>query len=120
LIVNGQTLLEEDFETAIGPRLPGLRNSENRMLDAYTVVVAMEEGAPTWGLGGGTLTVDNLRLALAASCDGDDDIDLVDFALFQACFGGDGSGDCECADGNADGIVDLADAALFSLFLEGP
>lgn len=60
LIVSGQTLIDEDFETATGPTLTGLLNYEGNELDYYTVVVSMEEGMATWGEGGGALTVDNL------------------------------------------------------------
>jgi hypothetical protein len=120
VIVNGQTVFSEDFNTAVGPGSTILENGEGQPLDDYTVVVSIEDGLGSWGPSGGTLAVDNINLALAASCDGDPDLDLADFAAFQRCFGGNGTGPCECADTDADGDVDLADYKIFEMFFDGP
>jgi hypothetical protein len=57
-------------------------------------------------------------------CDGDSDIDLVDFATFQICFTGPGGGplsaECECADFDGDDDIDLADFNAFQLAFTGP
>jgi hypothetical protein len=50
--------------------------------------------------------------------DRDNDVDLEDFSAFQFCFGGDGSGDCECLDMDNDNNVDLEDFDLFQPLLE--
>jgi hypothetical protein len=56
-------------------------------------------------------------------CDGDDDVDLLDFGDFQLCFtgmdGGPIPGNCECADFDGDGDVDLLDFGQFSLAYTG-
>lgn len=55
-------------------------------------------------------------------CDGDGDVDLVDFADFQLCFTGPGgsvSAGCECADFDGDGDVDLTDFGSFQLSFTG-
>lgn len=55
-------------------------------------------------------------------CDGDGDIDLVDFGEFQLCFTG-SSGvltpGCECADFDGDSDVDLVDFGDFQLAFTG-
>ena len=101
--------------------LPG-----NSFADAevYTVAVAFDQEIATWPIGG-TLTFDNVSLVQSGSpdCDLDGDIDLRDFAYFQACFTGEGGGvptGCECADLNSDGNVDLGDYGLVNLRMEGP
>ena len=89
--------------------------------ESFTVALAFADEMNTWP-DGGSLTLDNLMLGAAAatSCDGDADIDLVDFAQFQSCFGGNGTGDCACADTDGDGDVDLADYAVFAGAMTGP
>ncbi len=88
--------------------------------ESYTVTLAFENELDSWGTAG-TLTLDNLLFAsLASSCDGDEDLDLADFANFQRCFGGDGTGDCSCADVDGDGDVDLADYDVFAISFAGP
>ena len=59
---------------------------------------------------------------LTADLDADGDVDLVDFASFQVCFGGRGaapSGGCLAADLDGDDDVDLLDFAAFSLDFTG-
>jgi hypothetical protein len=56
-------------------------------------------------------------------CDGDRDVDLLDFAEFQVCFSGEGGGvsmGCECADLDGDDDVDLEDCGDFEDVLTGP
>ena len=55
--------------------------------------------------------------------DGDGDVDLHDFAIFQGCFGGPGvevGQQCQLADLDSDGDVDLQDFALFVMNFTGP
>ncbi len=92
------------------------------LADDYVVSVQFEDALATWGTEG-TLTVDNLALVEAAGsadCDEDGDVDLVDFAGFQACFGSPATGACACADINGDSAVDLADLDLFIGQMSGP
>lgn len=59
-----------------------------------------------------------------AELDGDGDVDLADFGVFQLCFTGIGSGgvepDCVCADIDNDCDVDLTDFNGFQLLYTGP
>ena len=56
--------------------------------------------------------------------DEDGDLDMIDFAVFQACFTGTDVGPrparCRCADFDGDRDVDAEDYAAFELFLAGP
>ena len=52
--------------------------------------------------------------------DRDGDVDLYDFAWFQACFGSPGSGDCRCVDMDNDNDVDLDGFEDFLDALNGP
>jgi hypothetical protein len=55
---------------------------------------------------------------LTADLDADGDVDLVDFATFQVCFGGYGvrpRAGCGAADLDGDEDVDLSDFAAFSM-----
>lgn len=53
--------------------------------------------------------------------DGDDDVDLADFAAFQACFGSSTSGTCGSAfDYVASDVIDIADFDRFVVRLNGP
>ena len=55
-------------------------------------------------------------------CDQDGDVDLGDFADFQACLGGPGGGlgiGCECFDFDFNGDVDTRDFAEFQVLLPG-
>ena len=57
-------------------------------------------------------------------CDGDGNVDLVDFAAFQRCYSGPDAewipAACAPADTDGDGDVDHADAGLFTTLLTGP
>jgi hypothetical protein len=56
-------------------------------------------------------------------CDGDGNVDFVDFTAFAACLSGpnDGLGvDCACFDFDGDGDNDLADFAAFQAAFTGP
>lgn len=112
------TVLSENFETVVGPT-PGLLTG----VDIFGVSLALEDGIFTWS-DGGALVVDNLKFTpLALSCDGDDDVDLADFAVLQGCFSGPSGGvasGCDCADADGDGDVDTADYALIGATLTGP
>ncbi len=59
---------------------------------------------------------------LPGDCDGDGDVDLDDFASFEACLlgpdGGLGTG-CECFDFDGDGDNDLLDFAQFQVNFTG-
>lgn len=64
-------------------------------------------------------------LPYAADRDRDADIDLADFAAFEACFNGPnrpvgGSPVCRYADFDSDGDADLADFAVFQACFNGP
>ncbi len=90
--------------------------------DVFTVALAFENEIATWG-NSGTLTLDNLLFGAAlgsADCDVDGDVDLVDFAAFQACFNTPASGACECADIDGDMDIDLDDLGHFNNQLMGP
>jgi len=60
----------------------------------------------------------------ACDSDGDDDVDLVDFTLFQHCYSGPNARypepRCAQVDPNRDGSVDLDDLAEFIRLLHGP
>jgi len=57
--------------------------------------------------------------ALPGDCDGDNDVDLDDYAVFEGCITGPNGGpidpSCRCADLDADDDVDLADFAEFQV-----
>ncbi len=69
-----------------------------------------------------TLRVD----PISADFDGDADVDMADFALFQLCFNGPnappalGGSACAAPDLDSDGDVDLADFAAFQRCFNGP
>ncbi len=52
--------------------------------------------------------------------DADEDVDLADFSLFQACFNEVGVGDCFAGNLVGSGIIDLEDFAEFIELLQGP
>ncbi len=86
----------------------------------YDVVVSNACGSMTSDIAALTITV-------AADLDGDGDVDLADFALFQACFNGPNrppaqASGCEDAnlDGDAAADVDLQDFAVFQGCFNGP
>jgi hypothetical protein len=57
-----------------------------------------------------------------ADCDGDGDVDLIDFGTFQLCFTGSDqpvASGCECADSDGDGDADLVDFGAFQLAFTG-
>lgn len=55
-----------------------------------------------------------------ADFDGDADVDLVDFAEFQICFGSSPSLECRCMfDANLDGLIDEADYSAFEVVFTG-
>lgn len=62
-------------------------------------------------------------LPVPGDCDGDGDVDLSDFFVFQTCFtgpGGQAPPNCECVDLDGDGDVDLADFLAFQTSFTGP
>jgi hypothetical protein len=109
---SGGTLIVDDV------KLDGLTLAN---ADSFNVVVTFDDEVATWG-SAGRLTVDNLLLTTARNpdCNGDNDVDLMDYAVMQACFGGSMSPHCACADVDNDGDIDLADHRLFSVQFEGP
>ncbi|UCF35002.1 MAG: hypothetical protein JSV78_06785 [Phycisphaerales bacterium] len=57
-----------------------------------------------------------------SDCDGDGDVDLIDFGGFAGCLLGPGGGidtDCDCFDLDDDGDVDLGDFAVFQAEFTG-
>jgi hypothetical protein len=53
--------------------------------------------------------------------DVDGDVDLVDFAPFQRCFGQAAAGGCEPSDlTGTDGLIDVDDFELFVALISGP
>jgi len=61
-----------------------------------------------------------MTAVVGADCDGDSDVDLEDFATFQACAGRAPVGECACTDLDSDGDVDSTDQTLFIFQLAGP
>jgi hypothetical protein len=63
------------------------------------------------------------EVLIPGDCDGDNDIDLTDFANFQLCYTGLDGGpvevDCLCSDFDNDGDVDLTDFATFQVAFTG-
>ena len=57
---------------------------------------------------------------MLGDCNHDADVDLLDFATFQGCFGKFAEEGCQCADLAVDNSVDLADYAAFEQVLTGP
>jgi hypothetical protein len=60
--------------------------------------------------------------SLPGDCDGDDDVDIVDFEALAACLLGPGNGlgpDCGCCDLDQNGDVSLADLAVFQRSFTG-
>lgn len=74
------------------------------------------------GCGGFNLNISCGVLLAIPDFDLDGDVDLLDFAEFQACMspGGTLRAGCELGDLVEDGILDLADFHQFSKFLHGP
>ena len=89
--------------------------------ETYSVTLTFDNEVATWGTDG-TLRMDNLMFTAAANCDGDNDVDLKDFATFQACFGKSGTlpAGCACADLDGDHDVDLADYKTLGIAFKGP
>ncbi|MCB9865024.1 MAG: hypothetical protein H6816_00070 [Phycisphaerales bacterium] len=88
--------------------------------ETYTVTIAFRNELDTWGTSG-KLVVDNVTLTPAANSDGDLDVDLVDFAQFQACFGlTPADPGCSSDDLNGDNVIDLADFSVFEKAFCGP
>jgi hypothetical protein len=71
-----------------------------------------------------SLTVSPCDVEMPGDCDGDGDVDLVDFGSMQLCFTGPGGGpvepECECCDFDDDDDVDLVDFGDFQLAFTGP
>lgn len=60
------------------------------------------------------------RFALSGDADGDDDVDLHDFAALQRCFGGGVASECPFADTSGDGVVEVEDIDDFAAVATGP
>jgi hypothetical protein len=60
-------------------------------------------------------------VSMVGDCDGDDDVDLADFAVLQTCYSAtELPGDCHLVDLNADQEVNAEDATWFLNILTGP
>ncbi|MBN1492189.1 MAG: hypothetical protein JXA69_19915, partial [Phycisphaerae bacterium] len=61
---------------------------------------------------------------VSADFDGDDDVDMTDFGLFQMCFNGPNrapaENDCDAPDLDGDGDVDMTDFGVFQACFNGP
>jgi hypothetical protein len=87
---------------------------------SYTVTLEFEDEVATWGTGG-NLKLDNLMLVPAVNPDGDNAVDVHDFAYLQRCMGvAPVSPGCECADLDGDDDVDGDDLVLFDIAFGGP
>jgi hypothetical protein len=87
--------------------------------DSFTVTATFADEATTWGTDG-QLTVDNLLLAVVPNCNGDQSLDMRDFAAAQRCFAGSDvpvADECRCADLDGDGDVDGDDGILEAISL---
>lgn len=87
--------------------------------DSFTVTAAFADEAASW-VTGGQLTVDNVLLAVVPNCNGDQSLDLRDFAQVQRCFAGSGvpvADECKCGDLDGDGDVDADDGILEAMTL---
>jgi hypothetical protein len=63
-----------------------------------------------------------VQVALPGDCDGDDDIDMTDFAYVANCLSGPvlwPGDDCACSDIDDDGDADVADLAQFQQAFTG-
>lgn len=84
-------------------------------VNSFTVTTTFANELDTWGTSG-SLTVDNLFFSKVANVDGDQDLDLIDFAYFQECVTGSGGGvplGCEAADQDDDNDIDVDDYNIF-------
>jgi hypothetical protein len=84
---------------------------------------------PSWGAVIDQIVVDTIAFDChtpAQDADGDSDVDLLDFSVFQACFNGpnrpyaQGNIACICFDTEADADVDLLDFSVFQSCFGGP
>ena len=77
-----------------------------------------------WRSTGITSDQDHVSPPMPFDGDGDDDVDLADFLIFQTCYTGPGGGpvgpECEVMDDNGDGDVDLSDFLAFQTAFTGP
>ncbi len=103
---------------------PADRNNRNGIRTASGTVMTVV--LKTGGIGGMSCFFDEVTLIKIArpDFDADLDVDLVDFAFFQACFNGPNTAPahtgCTPADFDQDGDVDLTDFASFQVCFNGP
>ncbi len=102
--------------------------SQNEMIVHFGMgdALAADEVRVTWP-GGASRTLEDLATNetwpilppdVAGDCDGDGDVDLLDYTVFAACAAsGDAAGSCACADGDDDEDVDLIDWSMFQVLL---
>ncbi len=87
-----------------------------------TAVIGAERDDYAGGYDAGSAYVFDLNCRPPGDFDGDRDVDLGDYAAFQACFSGDGvphAPGCEVFDSEPDGDVDLDDYRLFWVLFNG-
>jgi hypothetical protein len=124
-VISGEHLIQIDPESLT--EVP----DGNRLLTeivAFEMLIQDVDSPPT---SFGDWYIDNLRIieppvgagGIPGDSDGDDDVDLVDFAAFQLCYTGSSAGpvdeNCQTFDFDDDTDVDLTDFGAFQLVFTG-
>lgn len=105
-----------------GPRISGstmavLTISNCLPADAGAYAVEVSNACGTVIGGPAVLTVTG---GLLGDADLDGDVDLMDVARLQSCFGAVPAGDCSVCDWTSDGVIDFADATVQANHTNGP
>jgi hypothetical protein len=127
--LNGFQLLDEAFAGSLGADLKGMTISRvgGATVDDNGTVHITGQGIKSDGTEDAwavqIFTQDIGGKDVPGDCDGDNDVDLLDWAEFQLCYTGpDGPVEpgCECGDFDGDDDIDLVDFGNFQLAFTGP